>query len=149
MDEIRAFRGEYRWLSNFGLDDVYYEGALYPTSEHAYQAAKTLNPAYREEIRRAPTPGKAKALGSALKLRPGWDTMRVEVMQTVLYAKYWRHEHLRKQLLATGDAVLIEGNHWGDRFWGVCAGEGANHLGKLLMEIRADLREYSGPFEKL
>lgn len=50
------------------------------------------------------------------------------------------HDDLRDKLLATHPELLIEGNFWGGTFWGVCAGEGSNHLGRLLMKIRGELR---------
>lgn len=45
----------------------------------------------------------------------------------------------RDQLLATGGVELIEGNDWGDAFWGVCGGYGQNWLGVLLMLVRSEL----------
>jgi predicted NAD-dependent protein-ADP-ribosyltransferase YbiA (DUF1768 family) len=59
-------------------------------------------------------------------------------METLLRQKF-AHPELRAKLKETNDAELVEGNWWGDRFWGVCRGEGENHLGKLLMKIRAEL----------
>lgn len=51
-----------------------------------------------------------------------------------------RYPELRTKLLSTGDLEIIEGNHWGDTFWGVCNGTGENHLGRILMQVREDLR---------
>jgi hypothetical protein len=140
MEAIRSFSGQYCWLSNFGLAPVMFEGVLYPTSEHAYQAAKSLSPSVRDMILAAPSPGIAKRLGRSIKLRDDWESVKLDVMTTILRDKYARHPLLAQALLATGDAELIEGNHWGDRFWGVCDGTGENHLGRILMAIRADLR---------
>lgn len=139
-EKIDSFRGRTRWLSNFGDAPAMYEYVLYPTSEHAFQAAKTLDPAEREIIRAAKTPREAKRLGRKVKLRPGWDDMRVVVMRDILRSKFRDNADMRRKLLDTGDAELIEGNTWGDTFWGQVDGEGENWLGRILMEIRAELR---------
>ena len=116
---------------------------MYPKVEHAFAAAKTLDPAERELIRLAERPGDAKRLGRQIALRPGWDDMRVEVMRTLLARKFAPGSELAARLLATMDAELIEGNTWGDRFWGKVRGQGRNQLGQLLMERRAQLRANS------
>lgn len=136
---ITRFDGEYRFLSNFYPAKVTYDGVTYKTVEHAYQAAKTLDPAERLHIQVAALPGDAKRIGRTVTLRPGWDTLRLEVMRALLVQKF-AHPHLRAKLLATAPLPLIEGNTWGDVFWGMCRGEGENHLGRLLMEIREKSR---------
>ena len=65
--------------------------------------------------------------------------MKIDIMRQVLKSKFTQNPELKAKLIATGDAELIEGNNWNDRFWGVCRGVGQNHLGKLLMEVRAEL----------
>jgi ribA/ribD-fused uncharacterized protein len=138
---IDSFQGEYRYLSNFWPAEVVFEGMTYPTAEHAYQAAKSLDPAERQRIAAAPTPAQAKQAGRALKPRDDWETAKFQVMEVVVRDKFTRHADLGRQLLASGDAELIEGNTWGDRVWGVYQGEGENRLGKILMKVRAELRE--------
>lgn len=139
MNKIDCFIKEYRWLSNFHESPVTLDGVTYPTVEHAYQAAKTSSPEAREIIRSAPKPGMARKLGQDVPLEGDWDTRRVTVMRELLVQKF-SVEPLRTRLLDTGDAELIEGNWWGDKFWGVCDGVGKNMLGTLLMEIRNELR---------
>lgn len=141
VETIDEFRGEYKWLSNFWRDGFQFEGKTWPSSEHAFQAMKTTDERDREEIRHAETPGKAKRLGMKVKLRPGWDDMRVDVMRKILEAKFTHSDDLKRRLLETGDAQLIEGNTWGDTFWGMCDGRGQNWLGVLLMELREKLRD--------
>lgn len=136
---ITDFRGPYRWLSNFQTVDVELDGFFYPTTEHAYQAAKTLDPTQRSVVRDAESPGKAKRLGQKLNLRPDWEDVKVTIMLDLQRQKY-RRADLREKLLSTGDAELVEGNTWGDRFWGVCDGEGLNWLGRLLMRVRDEIR---------
>jgi len=129
-----------RFLSNFYPAVIIYDGITYPTVEHAYQASKTLNMSVRRDISQLPTPGGAKRAGRRLILRPGWDDMKIGVMDIILHRKF-EIPHLRQSLLDTGNAYLIEGNTWGDTYWGVCNERGQNHLGKLLMKIRAELAQ--------
>ncbi len=140
---IDRFQGEYRWLSNFQAVDVVFDGETYPSTEAAYQAAKTMNIDDRRIIRDAPTPGKAKKIGMTVTLRPDWEVVKVAVMTDLVRQKFTNNPELRAKLLATGDQELIEGNDWSDRFWGVCDGVGENWLGKITMMIRAEL--YYGP----
>jgi ribA/ribD-fused uncharacterized protein len=136
---ITEFRGKYRFLSNFYAARVEWDGVGYPTVEHAFQAAKTTDPQARERIRGAETPGAAKAMGRRVPLRPDWDAVKVDIMRELLFKKF-QDLDLAAALYATEDVPLVEGNWWGDTFWGVCQGRGENMLGKLLMEVRATLR---------
>lgn len=131
--------GNFKWLSNFYMVNVDYDGEFYPSTEHAYQAAKTLNLAERREIQEAATCGKAKRLGQKVELRSDWEEIKIEVMRDLLFQKF-SYPDLQDKLLATGDQHLVEGNTWGDRFWGVCEGRGLNHLGRLLMDVRGYFR---------
>jgi ribA/ribD-fused uncharacterized protein len=137
---IKRFRGKYSFLSNFYPADVVFEGVSYPTVEHAFQAAKTFLLHEREEIRNTTDPFLAKGLGRRVLLRADWDEVRLSLMEILLRQKFAPHTFLAKRLLETGDALLVEENTWGDRFWGVCNGNGQNMLGRILMEIRKDLR---------
>ena len=141
MPAITSFKGEFHFLSNFYVlpKPIEFEGLLYATTEHAFQAAKTIDTKEREKIRDAGSPGQAKRLGRKVKLRPGWDDMRVMVMHSICWTKF-EHPNLRRWLLETGDAELIEGNDWKDVFWGTVNGKGENQLGKTLMAIRALIR---------
>ena len=139
---ITSFRGPYRFLSNFYRMGLVLDGAFYPSAEHAFQAFKAATPESHAYIQGAPNPRESKARGRQCVLRPEWadPSFRLAVMLRVLYAKF-DHHTLRQQLLATGDRVLVEGNTWGDRYWGQCPiGQGQNHLGRLLMQVRQDLR---------
>ena len=142
-NKIAEFQGEYRFLSNFFPAEIVYEGITYPTAEHAYQAAKTLDPAERKKIASLKTPAEAKTAGRALKYRDDWDTAKFKVMEGVVRYKFTHHDDLRAKLLATGDASLEEGNSWNDQIWGISppsSGQGDNRLGKILMQIRDELR---------
>lgn len=138
--DIKEFTGPYAFLSNFSPARVLYEGREYPTLEHAYQAAKTLDPEVRATFSDALTAGQAKRHGREITMRADWDERKLAVMADLLAIKFSDPE-LRTLLLATGTVRLIEGNRWGDHVWGVCDGWGRNELGKLLMELRAQLRK--------
>ncbi len=127
-------------MSNFYPARITIGDVNYPTLEHAFQALKTVNPKERTAILKMIKPAAARRYGKKLVLRPGWDNVRIGVMFALLCLKFADPQQ-KKRLLATGDAELIEGNYWDDTFWGVCRGVGENNLGKLLMRVRAGIRD--------
>jgi len=139
---IDSFRGEHECFSNFFVE----EDGL--TVEHRFQAAKPLDPAMRDRIMKAPTPQKAKYLGKSrtlFKIRPDWEEVKDSIMEALVLEKFTKYKVLRAELLATGDAELIEGNWWHDRVWGMVRGPGGkwvgeNRLGKILMRVRERLK---------
>ena len=137
---IKGFFGPYRFLSNFYPAITYFEGARFPASENAYQAAKTLDRNAREAFREM-TPYEAKKEGMKLTLRKDWDHVRVRIMRDVVTNKFDGNKILFKQLLDTGDKYLEELNWWKDEYWGVDVNSktGLNMLGEVLMNLR-DLR---------
>ena len=141
---IDSFSGEYAFLSNFYPSSIPFiisdtERYNAPTVEHYFQAMKSLSDEECFGILAATTPGDAKRLGRKCTLRKDWEDVKVQVMRDALRKKFINTE-LSVRLLATGDHFLVEGNHWNDTFWGVCAGKGRNMLGHLLMEIREELK---------
>ena len=131
---------EFAFLSNFYLTPVIYDGLTYPSSEHAYQSAKTTDPVVRAEFTNpSMTPGQAKRRGKEVKMVANWEEEKDEIMHEILRSKF-RDPFLRRRLLATGDRELIEGNTWHDTYWGVCNGKGKNRLGELLMKVREKIR---------
>lgn len=135
---IDQFNGPYRFLSNFWPAVVKLDGLDYQAVEIAYVAAKTLDPVARTFIR-GMRAGEAKRFGKGLVLRPDWEDAKLGIMRDLVTQKF-RHRELGAQLLATWPRKLIEGNNWGDTYWGVCGGLGHNHLGKILMDVREGLR---------
>lgn len=159
---ISSFTGKYRPLSNFWYADVYpfwwpLTLPAFPSNEHAFQAWKVdpNNRAYTdreknvwnwldmvENIRSASSATAAKTKGrSIISIRPDWEDLKVDVMRYLVQLKFRRHSNLLQLLLDTGDADLIEGNTWGDQFWGATWDKdfgwtGLNWLGTLLMEER-------------
>ena len=132
------------YLCNLSPYTVFFDGLLWPTSEHCYQAQKHRDPAYREKVRSASTCQEAIALGrdenSPSYRHDDWMDVRVSLMYDIVYAKFSQHEDIRKMLLDTGDAEIAEHTQ-NDHFWGDgMDGSGENHLGKVLMEVRSALR---------
>lgn len=138
-NNVKGFFGKYRFLSNFHLAEVYFEGLKYPSTEHAYQAAKSLDENIRKEFLEL-TCAKAKNKGQEILMREDWDIIKYDVMFSVVYDKFFRHKDLRQLLLETGDKYLEETNHWNDTYWGVCNGKGQNNLGKILMQVRTIIK---------
>lgn len=138
--EISTFRGKWTRLSNFAICSIWYEGHIYPSVEHAYQGAKTLDLEERGKIRNLATPNQAKKEGKKVHIREDWETIKIDIMASLLREKF-SQEPDRGLLVSTGNANLIEGNWWGDTFWGQCPlGIGENWLGRLLMSIRSEIK---------
>jgi ribA/ribD-fused uncharacterized protein len=134
---IDRFDGtEYNFLSNFYPSPFMWESRKWPTVEHAFQAAKSPYRQDWEVIRQAKHPVYAKRLGQKVKLVDNWDQIRIFVMYETVFNKFKQNKKLAEKLLATGDALLIEGNTWGDCFWGQVNGVGENWLGQTLMRVR-------------
>ena len=140
--KISEFRDEYFFLSNFYEAPVTYRGLQYGSNEAAFQAQKCMT---EEETAQFTSlrPYDAKKRGRKVRLRPDWEEIKVEVMEEIVRAKFTQNEVLKWRLIATGDAYLEEGNTWHDTCWGVDAktGEGQNHLGKILMKVREELKQ--------
>lgn len=136
---INSFSEKYFFLSNFYPSKIEFDGRIYPTVEHAFQAAKTLNKKERQLIQMEFSPAGAKRLGRNVLLRSDWEDIKISIMQELVTKKF-QDESLKEKLLQTYNEELIEGNHWRDTFWGVCNGVGENHLGKILMKVRNQLR---------
>jgi N-glycosidase YbiA len=134
---------EYYEFSNFSPHGFELDGAYWPTVEHYFQAQKFPGAEHAEAIRLARTPALAKKMGRSRrhKLRDDWEQVKDDVMRRAVRRKFETHAELRQLLLATGDEPLVE-NARGDYYWG-CGktGTGRNMLGKILMEVRAGLRE--------
>ena len=133
------FRNEYWFLSNMYPIDLKVDGVLYHSSENYYQSHKTTSHCARNLIAGV-SPRNSKKLGRRVTLRCDWNDVKINVMKDSLYYKFSLSNELRDKLIATGETELIEDNTWNDRYWGVCNGEGNNHLGKLLMELRDELK---------
>jgi ribA/ribD-fused uncharacterized protein len=110
-------------------------GVVFPTAEHAFQAAKCALAADVQKIFACETPAEAKRVGRAVQMREGWDSVKYDAMKAIVRSKFDDWE-LTRRLVLTGDEEIIEINNWGDTIWGVCQGEGSNWLGIILMAER-------------
>ena len=154
--EVFFYEQDFYVLSNFSAFTLYwkskYEGLshLYRTSEEAYHWEKFNHLAGRgvqELLQDARSAHEAFTLSQKHKAlrRPDWDDVKMDIMRDILRAKAEQHEYVRRKLLATGDRTLIE-NSWRDDFWGWGPNRnGQNMLGKLWMEVRAELRKANTP----
>lgn len=145
-DAIHGFFEEYRFLSNFEICDIEYDGMVFPSTENAYQAAK-LPKALRKKFQDI-APNDAKNLGRSLKMNSEqlyeWEQKKVDIMREVCKYKFFNHPELAKKLMETGKKYLEETNYWNDCFYGGCKGYGLNHLGRILMNIRTELVDQGG-----
>lgn len=147
-DAIKQFAGVNRWLSNFWPAKIELDGNEFNSAEEYYQHAKVAfvkgitdseRVSLENSILEAESVGEKKRIGSLLDIdHEAWDKEKVNIMRKAVFAKFAQNPELKRQLNLTGEIELIEGNTWNDTFWGVdlATGEGQNHLGKILMEVR-------------
>ena len=114
-----------------------YQGILYHSTENFYQAMKSTDHDIRRQIA-AMNPYESKKAGKTVKLRPDWDEIKLKVMAYAIKRKFGLSPY-KEALIRTGSQEIVEVNTWNDTFWGVCKGVGHNHLGRILMDFRAEL----------
>ena len=138
---IKQFKNEFRWLSNFAPCKIELDGFVYPSVEHAYMSAKSDNSYWKEFCMTEEKAGIVKKESYKLTLISDWDNKKIDIMKNCLIQKF-NQEPYKSKLLNTGDEFIQEGNMWNDRFWGVClkTGKGENNLGRIIMDIRTELR---------
>lgn len=129
-------------LASYSRHGFELDGAEWPSVEHYYQAMKFEDTAYREQIRNAPHPADVATLGKSKKhgRRKEWDQLRETYMTRGIYIKCRTHDEVAEALLATGDSVIMETSQY-DYYWG-CGRDtrGHNTYGKVLMNVREQLR---------
>lgn len=148
--EFYSTKNAYGEFSNFASFPFILDGQEWPTSEHYFQAQKFEDEAYREKIRTTSSPIIAARLGRSrkIRIRQDWESVKVDVMRNAVRAKFLAHAELKSLLLSTGDEEIVEAAAR-DSFWGYGAdGSGKNWLGRLLMEVREELREHEQPRSK-
>lgn len=139
---IDRFEGSFRWLSNFYPCTIVFENISYPSAEHAYVAAKTTDIELRIKIAAIETSALVKKFGRNIALRDDWDAIKIQEMRAIVYCKFSQNQWLADKLTDTWPHELVEGNWWGDRYWGRdIAGYGSNHLGQILMQVRDSIRD--------
>lgn len=156
--EIRFYRASekpFGAFSNLYRRAIEFEGEIYATSEHAYQAGKARKESVRKWLMEAPSPALLAMAAHGLyywDVAPGWSTNKFDRMRRVLRAKFSQHVDLRELLLSTNDARLVESatvDNPVNRLWGEVNGVGNNMLGVMLMELRAELRSTKTPTQDL
>ena len=156
MSYINSFRGRFVFLSNFYPCRIEHKGITYPSVEHYYVALKVTGMQFidgvyytgadfRELVARIPDAGDVKKVGKIVKVRSDWEEKKLGFMDWGVREKF-KDANLANMLLDTGDLQLIEGNNWHDNYWGVCScrkcgDRGENHLGRILMSIRDELKQ--------
>ncbi|WP_193195639.1 NADAR family protein [Nostoc sp. MG11] len=136
----------YGCFSNFSPHGIHIQGTYWSTVEHYYQAQKfvgSIDAVIIPLIHAAATPEEAAALGrcSTRKCRQDWDLVKTQVMREAVLKKFLAHAEIREVLLTTEDETLVE-NSPTDYFWGCGASKtGDNHLGKILMSVREEIRK--------
>ena len=140
-EPIMGFFGNYRWLSNFHPVMIPYRGIIYPSVENAYQAAKFDNDAFKVMLSNV-SAVRAKTMAKQWRTTSDWNERRLDVMKELIKIKFSPNDNLPlwKNLDATDWAYIEETNTWNDKFWGVCNGEGENHLGRIIMQVRRENR---------
>lgn len=140
---IMGFSDKYSWLSNFQVASIEFEGAIYPSVENAYQAAKLSNREERGTFTWC-TAGQAKRRGRKIQIRDDWESIKVDIMLDLVRKKF-KIPRFRQMLLNTGDSDIYELNTWGDVEWGVIYVDGIlvgkNLLGKILMQVREEIKQ--------
>lgn len=137
---ITEFKDEYSFLSNFYPCKVRSNCIDYLCSEAAYQAEKSTNPKVRQEFITL-NGAQSKKHGKQIRIRLNWEDIKVDCMYWIVRAKFEQNPELAAKLLGTGSEEIVEGNAWHDTFWGQCPiGTGENHLGKILMRVRDELK---------
>ena len=133
---------EYGCFSNFAAYPVEIRGRVWPTSEHFFQAQKFADSQHEEAIRSVKSPMIAARMGRnrSKPIRPDWEQVKDDIMREAVRSKFSQHRDLREILLATGDALIVEHTK-NDSYWGDGSdGSGKNMLGRILAEVRAELR---------
>lgn len=158
MKEIRFYRASekfYGAFSNLYKRDIEFEGELYATAEHAYQAGKPRKESVRDWLMAAPSPALLAMAAHGLyswDIRSDWAKIKFDRMKGILRVKFAQHPDLLEILLSTGDARLVEAatvDNAVNRLWGEVNGKGKNMLGQLLMEVRSELSPRSGKAPKV
>lgn len=134
---IFYFEGVHGFLSNFAESKIELSGHSFQNGEAAFQSFKDLS---RMSEFATIRPNQAKRLGRQVNLRADWEQIKDSVMYDVVLAKFSQNDDLKTKLLATNERLLVEGNWWKDKIWGVAEGKGDNRLGEILMRVRKELK---------
>lgn len=150
-EPVLFYEKEFYVLSNFSSFEVFYKNEVWKTSEYAYQASGFTDKKIIERIKNARSSHDAMKLSKITfidKKRKDWDLVKLGIMIDICREKLKQHFYVQKKLLQTGDRELIE-NSPRDSFWGWGPNkDGHNHLGKIWMKLREEIREGKIPLLK-
>ena len=138
-NKIDRFEGEYFFLSNFYESKVTVWGIEFLNAEAAFQSAKLADVSKRVGFANL-NASLSKSKGRLVHLRHDWEIIKEDMMYEVVKEKFTQSEDLRRKLADTGHLELVEGNWWGDTYWGVSKGRGQNRLGIILMKLREEIK---------
>lgn len=141
---VGFYEREFYVFSNFSSFQVDWQGRRWPTSEHAYQAARFFEVASDlvEQIASARSSHEAWEIAGANKhrQRENWPEIKADVMLEICRHKLQQNPYVRRKLLQTNDEYLVEDSPV-DGFWGWGADKkGRNELGKVWTKLREELR---------
>jgi N-glycosidase YbiA len=147
---VYFYEQEFYVLSNFSAFRVTWQGIDFDTSEHAYHWSRFPEGSiHKENIRKARSAHDAFRYAQDNKQHQvaNWDDIKIIVMREIIKHKVAQHEYVKRKLLQTGYRELVE-NSWRDSFWGWGEDrQGQNMLGKLWMELRAQIQEQERQYE--
>ena len=151
---VESFQGHADIFSNFYVCHLSLHDGVFPSSEHAYQFRKAKHfhmEDLAEHIRSAPTAARAKQLAKNIKTSEEWDRAKLDIMRSVLYAKFCQVEAYRLALLASSKKIIVEAVQ-GDFYWSSGLSKeqikttthhlwpGRNMMGLLHMQLRSQAK---------
>ena len=140
-NQIVGFKDEYGFLSNFYNHTVKVNGLFFQNNVAAFLAQMYSNKNQQRYFTKL-LPAAAIRFFEMTRIKPptDWDSKKEQIMYNICKNKF-TNQRLREQLLATGDAELINESNFANDYWGRHDGQGENMLGKVLMRLRQEFKE--------
>ena len=136
-DVISSFKGKYDFLSNrYGCSFIW-QGISYNNVESAFHASKYTDKEERKALSRMSADKVVMKCRDCIPSKE-WEECKLDIMESILWAKFDQNPSLKKRLIETDGYILINGNNKHETYWGIdlYSWKGENHLGKILMTIR-------------
>ena len=144
QSKIEAFTGYFEFLHNNYLTPVLFDGMLFPSATHAFQAARSSDERTRKAILNAESLLVVLKIAKRIEEPENWKMKRLKVMEQIVRDKFRRSKELQEKLKATGNRDLLmtyQEDNDVNHYWGVVNNKGQNQLGRILMKIRGDLKD--------
>lgn len=147
--KIDNFGYPYKFLSNYYETRIKYDGFIYQSAEAAFHAQKTLDLDNKIEFTKL-SPPESKFKAKNMEIREDWEFVKDSIMYSVVYNKFKQRKDIKDRLLETKDSILIAGNTYNDKYWGVSQNDkkGYNKLGLILEKVREDLGGWKRDYEE-